>query len=325
MRWLLCILYLFIGAVVFALPNMTRRGMLFAVPVPANFRESSQARHAIATFRTLVAAVVAATVCALLLSPDSVLEAVVVASPLGIVLAGGLGFFWERSKLMSFAVQPSAPREAEVTNAPDRVPGFTWLAAGPFAILAGAAVFLRQNWERIPSRFPIHWGIDGQPNGWNERTTHGVYGPLLFAAELCGWLLIMGLATWFGARRLRFRRIVLGVMIAAEYMLAFVFATISIEPVLHIPIWITTLATMVFIIPTLIVMWRNVSGATAAPVEATPDQGWEGGVLYYNPNDAALFVEKRIGLGYTLNFGNRWSWVLLLGLAVILASAFALL
>jgi uncharacterized membrane protein len=32
-------------------------------------------------------------------------------------------------------------------------------------------------------------------------------------------------------------------------------------------------------------------------------------------------VEKREGLGYTFNFANPWSWALLLGLALVVASA----
>ena len=46
-----------------------------------------------------------------------------------------------------------------------------------------------------------------------------------------------------------------------------------------------------------------------------PENGWKG-IFYYNPNDPALFVPKRYGIGYTLNFGNPWSWVVL---ALILA------
>lgn len=41
-----------------------------------------------------------------------------------------------------------------------------------------------------------------------------------------------------------------------------------------------------------------------------PAGGWKG-FLYVNPADPALFVRKRWGFGYTVNFGNRWSWVLL--------------
>ena len=41
-----------------------------------------------------------------------------------------------------------------------------------------------------------------------------------------------------------------------------------------------------------------------------PEEGWSG-IFYSNPNDPALFVPKRYGIGYTLNFGNPWSWIVL--------------
>ena len=34
------------------------------------------------------------------------------------------------------------------------------------------------------------------------------------------------------------------------------------------------------------------------------DRYWSGGVLYNNPDDPALFVPKRFGLGWTINFGH---------------------
>jgi uncharacterized membrane protein len=48
-----------------------------------------------------------------------------------------------------------------------------------------------------------------------------------------------------------------------------------------------------------------------------PGKGWNG-VFYFNPDDPALLVPKRFGIGYTLNFGNPWSWVVL---ALILVAA----
>jgi uncharacterized membrane protein len=41
-----------------------------------------------------------------------------------------------------------------------------------------------------------------------------------------------------------------------------------------------------------------------------PDDCWKLGVFYYNPDDPAVFIEKRSGLGYTVNFGNTWGWVI---------------
>ena len=49
-----------------------------------------------------------------------------------------------------------------------------------------------------------------------------------------------------------------------------------------------------------------------------PDDGWRG-VFYSNPDDPALLVPKRYGIGYTLNFGNRWSWVVLAFVLLLVA------
>ena len=45
--------------------------------------------------------------------------------------------------------------------------------------------------------------------------------------------------------------------------------------------------------------------ADSAPVgDRTPDVCWKLGIFYFNPDDPALFVEKRFGIGWTVNFAN---------------------
>jgi uncharacterized membrane protein len=46
-------------------------------------------------------------------------------------------------------------------------------------------------------------------------------------------------------------------------------------------------------------------------LDATPDAAWKAGLLYFNPADPAVFVETRMGVGWSLNFANVWSWVFL--------------
>jgi Family of unknown function (DUF5808) len=55
-----------------------------------------------------------------------------------------------------------------------------------------------------------------------------------------------------------------------------------------------------------------------------PDAAWKGS-LYSNPNDPALLVPKRFGIGYTLNFGNPWSWAVLAFVLLMVAVPFILL
>lgn len=55
-----------------------------------------------------------------------------------------------------------------------------------------------------------------------------------------------------------------------------------------------------------------------------PDAAWKGS-FYCNPNDPALLVPKRFGIGYTLNFGNPWSWAVLAFVLLMVAVPFIFL
>jgi len=48
------------------------------------------------------------------------------------------------------------------------------------------------------------------------------------------------------------------------------------------------------------------------------DKYYKLGVIYFNPRDPAIFVEKRFGIGWTFNFGNPISWGILLIIIVII-------
>ncbi len=47
------------------------------------------------------------------------------------------------------------------------------------------------------------------------------------------------------------------------------------------------------------------------------DRYWYGGFFYNNPDDPAMFVPKRFGLGWTLNFGHPRAKLFLITLAVL--------
>ncbi|MEW2502231.1 DUF5808 domain-containing protein [Amycolatopsis sp. NPDC047767] len=52
-------------------------------------------------------------------------------------------------------------------------------------------------------------------------------------------------------------------------------------------------------------------------VERDDDRFWKGGLLYVNRADHAVFVPKRFGIGWTLNFGNP---VAISGFVVLIAA-----
>jgi hypothetical protein len=54
-----------------------------------------------------------------------------------------------------------------------------------------------------------------------------------------------------------------------------------------------------------------------------PEEGWKG-IFYSNSSDPALLVPKRFRIGWTLNFGNPWSWVVLALILLMVALPFIL-
>jgi uncharacterized membrane protein len=315
--------YLFSGALLFALPTLSRREFLFAVRVSQGFRSSLEAQRAVAKFRFVVIATVVAGLCAQLAMPLRTLAWVAPIASLATILIVGLAFYWQRHRLKPMAVPAVPAREAELTDQPERLPWFAWLGIGPVLLIAAAAVFLYLNWDSIPARFPVHYGAHGQPNRWATRSVKGVYGPLLYGAELSVFLAVMGLATWYGSRRSSMRRFVLGLLVSSEYLLSTLFTMIVLQPVLRLPIWVFVLIPC-FIIPMLIATVKRSNQPRDAP-DPTPDDCWKGGLFYYNPNDAALGIEARTGFGIAFNFANPWVWGLLAALVLLVASAFFVL
>jgi uncharacterized membrane protein len=242
-----------------------------------------------------------------------------------------------RRQVRPYHVEPSREREVVFKPRPFRPVG-GWLGqAGPFLLLGLAALCLWWRWDAIPQRFPIHWDLYGQPNGWAIKRWRTVFGSLLLGTFTCLLIGLMmnGLAR--GVRRIhssgldgqsesRFLRTMLWMLLVLEYWMACLFGLLPLLPSRMMSIFV--MAGLVITSAILVVAFRSgqggwrlrgqaspsTSGSQAPAGDRTPDECWKGGVIYYNPADPALWVEKRFGIGWTFNFGNPRSWFVLGGI-----------
>lgn len=208
------------------------------------------------------------------------------------------------------------------------------LYAGPFLILAAGAVYLGLRWDDIPEKFPIHWGAHGAVNGWGPRTFFGVFGLLLLGTVVA--LGIVGgaaLIRTVGRRSLpagwaeqdaRFRRMNEGCMLALGWLLAAIMTvaaawlpfreSVAMPGGFVLAVVIGPLAILIIMIVSAVRTSRARSRFIAAGGvidDGAPDECWKAGVFYYNPNDTRLWVEKRSGMGWTLNMAHKAArWVL---------------
>ena len=62
------------------------------------------------------------------------------------------------------------------------LPGGLTVWLGPLILLAISAAILYSNQDRLPDRFPVHWGIHG-PDRWVATTPANVAGMFATGAE----------------------------------------------------------------------------------------------------------------------------------------------
>jgi len=259
-----------------------------------------------------------------------------------------------RRQVKPHGVDPASVREAEAEGETVNLPGGWLLQVGPFVTLAAAALDLHRRWTSLPERFPVHWGVDGRPNGWASRTAAGVYGPLVIAAVIAASIAVFAAllrrshpihhAGEPAEAERRFRRVVLWTLLGAEYYLVLVTIWVARLPLAAAssggspappPVAPLLGLTLAFVVVTAVALVRAAQGRERVghgagrqqgepPIgDRTPDRCWKAGLFYVNPDDPALFVEKRFGIGYTLNFGRPLSWLILV-LSIVAPLAVAL-
>jgi uncharacterized membrane protein len=329
------------------MPRLTRPDLYFAITVLPEFPGSADGRRILTRYRTMV--VLASAIALPLLCVGGPRGSL--ALPVAALLVQDAGwlaaYFLARAQVKPHAAAATTIRDALLSSTPARIPGSWPVLVGPFILLGAVAFYLNHRWADIPERFPIHWGLDGHPNGWATHTVAGVYGPLCIAAVVCIMLTALAYGILHGTRLIRpggrageaeagFRVTVARIVIGAEYLLAAVFGWTAILPLMKLAsappvVWGVLVPTLAFVVVAIALVIRKGQGGTrllrespeigaddgVKPVgDRTEDRYWKAGFLYVNPQDPAFLVEKRFGLGYTLNFGHPGAWMILAALVL---------
>ena len=304
------------------LPLWSRPGIFFAVTVVPDFRKSAEAQRLLRNYRFQTLLHVAISF-ALILAGALLLHFVLLILGVLWLTVGPLVAVSHAHKMaLPHAVAASTIREASLSPRTTQLPGGWSLELGPFVILLVTAIYLHLHWDAIPERFPVHWGIDGKPNGWSARSLVGVYGPLVFGAALVAGMALLAYGVSHMARRnpatggaADFAHRMAIFLVGVEFFLAAIFSMVGLLPITGnpgvVPIVILTVAILASAV--LLSRWfsHGLDSSPRAAGDGTPDTCWKYGLFYFNPDDSALFVEKRIGIGYTINFAHASAWIVI--------------
>lgn len=189
------------------------------------------------------------------------------------------------------------------------------LRIGPYALLAAVAGWLALAWDRLPARYPVHWGPGGADR-WVDLSARAVAGPLLAGLAGVAWLGMLRrfvLANSSPAPDPSRARSLVGAMtVAGQWNLALVFGGAAI-PSTGPGLVLGAAGVGMLLVPTALVVTYAGHAAPEPTPMAPPPGGW---LLYPRANGTGLSMDLRHPL--------RWRalFLILAGpAAMVLASA----
>ena len=204
------------------------------------------------------------------------------------------------------------------------------LAITPFVILV-------YYYPSIPERVPVHWGFNGMPDRWARKTLSTVFFIPVLSTYLQSWFLLLKYdlvhakmtlpadqaEVYLAAkeklivtsmRMMDWLRGLIAILLGLVSMFI-LFTTIESlrhwMPIANLSIWplVALLLVVIFYYLFRFMAINNAleeaTGNSNVQRESEAEKWSSGGLFYYNPNDPALIVEKRDGLGFTYNFAGK--------------------
>ncbi len=233
------------------------------------------------------------------------------------------------------------------TNQAHKLSPWVWLwwEIPAWALALALTVVGITRYPYLPARIPVHFNNQGVANGWMTKSISVIIFPLSMTV---GSILLLTGILWLVMTRTHpdldpsdpkgslnrsiiFRRrmiITLGVAALAATVTTALTAlsTWDVVPSADLPkiipiVLFVALAAIFAVTMKTGQEGRNlpyVSTDSTTYVHYDDDRFWKGGILYYNPNDPKMLVDKRFGIGWTLNFARPSVWI---GLAILILIA----
>lgn len=216
----------------------------------------------------------------------------------------------------------------------------------PIIMTIGLLGYSIMQYDLFPEQIPIHWGVSGEPDGFTDKS-------LFTAIQLPLLLLVLQLMFVGINLGMKFS----GIKLSATNLQAskqrqltlrkatswFLFFTVLMLTILFTFFQLTTIhpkmfehsilkvvipfGTLILILVGTVILTVKVglsdkkqpqSNVENTMMDLDDDRYWKAGLFYFNKNDPSIFVEKRFGVGWTINFANPLGYLLIFGPLILI-------
>ena len=200
---------------------------------------------------------------------------------------------------------------------------YSILCAIPLVITLLVCIYTASKYNSMPDIIPTHWGISGEPDAYSQKSFSTVFG-VIFMSILAGLIIYFSSILSLKARaKLNTDNVNESKKLHLDYLnkmsIAFLLLNLSLQLIfieslismvnssnlnLFTMIFATTLLIVSSIYQTYLYYKSPSKSKNAVYSIEDKDDNWLFGSIYNNPNDPSLFVQKRFGVGWTVNIGT---------------------
>jgi len=341
-------IFIFVGVLEALTPFVSRKTTVFGVSIPEPFVQHQQLQTFKKHYSMLVSSIAIAFLLGqMLLLLTSIQEETIVLLSfillyVMLLLSAALYMFyhiktkklkkqenWEAHVKTVYVMDLSIRDRDEVLS-----PTFFAL---PIIITLALITFTYMNYNAIPDVFATHWNAAGEVDGWTEKTWLSVIVmPLiLLGTQISFFIMSFGMKSAkiqlsAQAKEASAKRELTQRKYSSWYLAAINYSMTILLVVLHYTTVILKDQTAPYFFPLFTVfmivslgglilyIWKlsksneHFDDLHTNETATADDRYWKWGVVYINKNDPSLLVQKKHGVGWTVNLANKWSYIIIL-------------
>lgn len=215
----------------------------------------------------------------------------------------------------------------------------------PFAISIGSMLITFQMYDRIPEQIPMQYNFSGEVTNWAEKSYQTVI--LMPVMQVYLTLLFLFINSMIAKakqqvsvenpekskyRNVLFRRRWSLFIVLTSIATVLLFSLIQLSYLYPVSEKLLIYSSLLFagavVVSAVVLSVTTGQGGSRVNITETSqgevidqdnDKYWKLGQFYFNKNDPSLFLEKRFGVGWTINLARPQAWIILLTILILAA------
>lgn len=211
----------------------------------------------------------------------------------------------------------------------------------PVVVTVLMGIYTLTQYNSMPDIIPTHWDITGKADAFSKKSFVTVLGPIIMSVGIGVIVCVSSIYSLKTRGKLNTDNILESKKLHLNHLKKFaltffvlnlscqvlfitmLIATASASKINVFVMWTCTILLILAAIYQTYLYYKSPNKSKIAVYSVDDDDNnWLLGTFYNNPNDPSLFVQKRFGVGWTINIGNTKGKILFISPFIIILFVF---